>query len=91
MKFSSFTKFILENKLVVHIGKISYGIYLYHFFMRDFYNQMIDLFPNYFYSESPFKIFFLFLFSIVFAEISWFLIEKPIYRFKSRFQYYNRP
>lgn len=87
MKFLLFTKYLLENKLVIHLGKISYGIYLYHFFMPDFYNQMIDLFPNYFYLESPFRIFFLFLFSLIFAQISWLLIEKPTISLKSRFQY----
>ena len=87
MKFTSLTKVMIESKLAIHIGKISYGLYLYHYFMPDFYNQMIDLFPQYFYSDSPYKIFFLFLFSLIFAEISWFAIEKPILKLKSWFQY----
>lgn len=87
MKFSNITKYLLENKLSIHIGKISYGIYLYHFFMPDFYNQMIDWFPQYFYIDSPFRILFLIIFSIIFAEISWLIIEKPIMNLKSKFQY----
>lgn len=89
MKFSLITKFLLENRLAIHLGKISYGIYLYHFFMPDFYNQMIDLFPHYFYIESPFRTFFLFLFSLIFAQISWLVIEKPITKLKKWFQYSN--
>lgn len=86
-KFTFVSKYILESNLVIHIGKISYGIYLYHFFMPDFYNQMIDWFPKYFYLESPFKTFWLFAFSLLFAEFSWFLFEKPILRLKNKFQY----
>lgn len=86
-KFTFVTKYILENKLVIHIGKISYGIYLYHFFMPDFFNQMIDWFPKYFNIDSPYKTFYLFLFSIIFAELSWYIIEKPILKLKKRFEY----
>lgn len=85
MKFRSVTKFILENRVVVHLGKISYGIYLYHFFMPDFYNQMIDWFPSVFYLKSPIGTPFLFVASLVFAELSWFVIEKPLLKLKRYF------
>jgi len=91
MQFTSLAKIVLENKLAVHLGKISYGIYLYHFFMPDFYNQMIDLFPGYFSPESSLKTAFLFLSSIAFAEISWHLIEKPIMKIKNRFPLVKKP
>jgi peptidoglycan/LPS O-acetylase OafA/YrhL len=84
-KFSSITKYILENRFVVHLGKISYGIYLYHFFMPDFYNQMNDLFPNIFKIESPVKIPFLFISAIIFAELSWYIVEKPLLKLKSKY------
>lgn len=87
MKFKSVSKFLFESKLAIHIGKISYGLYLYHLFMPDFYNQMSDFFPSFFYTESPYKILFWFLFTLMFAELSWFLVEKPILQLKKRFQY----
>lgn len=87
MKFNLFTKFLIENKVVIHVGKISYGIYLYHFFMPDFYNQMIDIIPQYFSVNSPYKTFCLFLFSFAFAECSWFLVERPLMKLKHKFQY----
>jgi len=85
MKFRSVTKYILENRVVIHLGKISYGIYLYHFFMPDFYNQMIEWFPNLFYLKSPVGIPFLFVSTLVFAELSWFIIEKPLLKLKRYF------
>jgi len=90
VRFSLLTKFLLENKLVLHLGKISYGIYLYHFFMPDFYNQMVDLFPNILSLGNSFKTPFLFVSSVVFAECSWFLLEKPIMNLKNKFQYSDR-
>ena len=87
LQFSLVTKLLLENKLALHIGKISYGIYLYHFFMPDFYNQLIEWFPNHFSSGSIFRTPFLFVSSIVFAECSWYLLEKPVMKLKDKFQY----
>jgi len=87
VRFSSLTKFLLENKVALHLGKISYGIYLYHFFMPDFYNYMVEMFPNYFSSGTLFRIPFLLLSSIAFAECSWYLLEKPVMKFKGKFQY----
>jgi peptidoglycan/LPS O-acetylase OafA/YrhL len=85
MKFSGVTKLILENKMVIHIGKISYGIYLFHLFMPDFYNQMIEFFPEYLSAESNLKLPFLFVSSLFFAQCSWFLIEKPLMAFKYKY------
>ena len=85
--FSSVTKFLLENRVTLHIGKISYGIYLYHFFMPDFYNQMSDFFPKIFYASSVIKLPFLFLASLIFAQLSWMIIEKPILKLKGKFNY----
>ena len=85
--FSSVTKFMLENPISLHIGKISYGIYLYHFFMPDFYNEMTVFFPKIFYASSVVKLPFLFVSSLIFAQLSWVIIEKPILKLKERFNY----
>tara|TARA_B110001450_G_C17641678_1_gene489544 strand:- start:30 stop:1109 length:1080 start_codon:yes stop_codon:yes gene_type:complete len=86
-KFTSITKFLLENRVALHIGKISYGIYLYHFFMPDFYNQMTVFLPKIFYAGSTIKLPFLFASSLIFAQLSWMLIERPILKLKGRFNY----
>jgi peptidoglycan/LPS O-acetylase OafA/YrhL len=85
--FRSVTRWILENRFVVHLGKISYGIYLYHLFMPDFYNQMTDLFPRIFVPDSPIRVLFLFVTAILAAECSWFVIEKPLLVLKSKLEY----
>lgn len=80
-------KFILESKLVIYIGKISYGIYLYHLFMPDLYNQFRHWFPNQFQEDSWYKIPFLFASSAVIAIFSWNLIEKPVLKLKNKVKY----
>ena len=86
-KFKYITKFIIDNKIAVHIGKISYGIYLYHLFMPDLYNQFKEWFPNTFTTEAWFRIPFYFIAALIIAEASWFIIEKPILKLKNRFKY----
>lgn len=86
-KSGAIGKLFLEHKLFIQLGKISYGIYLYHFFMPDFYNQMIDWYPTVFYKEHFIYTPFLFLSSIVFAQLSWLIIEKPILLLKKRYEY----
>ncbi len=87
MKFTSLSKVMLENSLVVHLGKISYGIYLYHFFMPDFYNLVKEMIPNFIPEGENFRTIFLFITAIGFAECSWYLVEKPIMKLKDKFQY----
>lgn len=40
--YNQTTKFIFENKLLVKVGKISYGLYLYHYTLPLYYYQLID-------------------------------------------------
>lgn len=78
---------ILENRVIVHIGKISYGLYLYHFFMPDLYNYLnsLGLFTG---NTVTFRAAFYFIACLLIAEISWFLIERPVLKLKSKFTYY---
>jgi peptidoglycan/LPS O-acetylase OafA/YrhL len=78
-----FIKQILNNKLLIFVGKISYGMYLFHNFIPFFYG--IDL-P--FFSSEISLYFIQFLRLIVLlslASISWFFVEKPILKLKNRF------
>lgn len=87
MKYSVVMRFVLENRMVVNIGKISYGLYLYHLFMPDFYNQMADFFPSVFTPESPIRIPFLFVATLLFAICSWLIIERPVLLLKKKLEY----
>jgi peptidoglycan/LPS O-acetylase OafA/YrhL len=83
--FKGFQGKFLENRMIVYIGKISYGIYVYHFII-----------PYFFTSYAPFgsnalnlitsRILYVVL-SLLIASVSWFLFEKPINDLKRYFSY----
>jgi peptidoglycan/LPS O-acetylase OafA/YrhL len=95
-----FGKF-LQNKVVTYLGKISYGIYLYHlllpFVFWKLYNPFsvwllhsrhIDLTGLTIFLVNPVTSFCLyFLLTIAFATLSWYGLEKPISSFKRYFSY----
>lgn len=95
MERNNYLGVLLENKVVIYLGSISYGIYLYHNLVFNYYHlngNTIWGFLSYKFSylnslnsESillKFAINFLLLIGI--ASFSWFYIEKPINRFKNR-------
>lgn len=96
--FSKIKKLVFENDIVVYIGKISYGIYVYHHFVYNFYytseaNYITKIFNklNYFspgLGENLFvRIGVLFPLVVLVASVSWYLFEKPINNLKEKFKY----
>ena len=85
-KFRGLSRAILENPVVVRIGKISYGMYIVHLFIPSFYCYLIPKFNVTIYNP---WIIFLVMYGLTFsiASLSWELIEKPINRLKSKFEY----
>ena len=82
----------LANTLVlVFVGRISYGIYLYHMFAPNILSKLIRFFGA---SESlldGLAGFFLMSFiTLSGATLSWFAIERPLNSLKTRFPY-GRP
>jgi peptidoglycan/LPS O-acetylase OafA/YrhL len=78
---------ILENKTLVSLGKITYGIYVYHNFVPEI---LLFIFNKlgYSYQTTGFTNFILSsIFSILIAQLSWILIEKPINNLKRYFSY----
>jgi peptidoglycan/LPS O-acetylase OafA/YrhL len=86
---------ILENKVIAYLGSISYGIYLYHNLVYNYYHLNGNTIWSYLIKKFPlfdsinsdlliikFSINFLFIVGI--ASFSWFYIEKPINRYKNR-------
>ena len=97
---NSIMNYILNNKWLIRIGKISYGVYLYHLFIPELWAWVIGRFASWnidllYNSAMPaqFKPAWLFiqhfLFLIIICIVSWKLIEKPVQQLKSRFQ--NKP
>lgn len=80
--YSQFPK-ILENRILVYLGRITYGLYVYHYFMPYIFERMfgvkgIALAPVYLLS------------TIAIASLSWFLFEKPVNSLKRFFDYEKR-
>lgn len=81
------TKLIFSNSIVVSLGKISYGIYLYHFIVYSLLDKHISPSMYEILHEmkliNPMKI----LITIIIAYLSWNLIERPILKLKRHFKY----
>jgi peptidoglycan/LPS O-acetylase OafA/YrhL len=86
-KFKLLPKIILENEVIVFLGKISYGLYLYHMFMGKLFWQIIV--PKFTISvHNHFEIWCFYFALLVFVALaSYYLIEKPINNLKKYFSY----
>lgn len=75
---------VLGNRPMVYIGKISYGVYVYHFYSERI---LVALIPGW--RKSPYPVILLsaFALTVLVASASWFLVEKPINGFKRHFRY----
>lgn len=91
-------KWLLENPVSQYLGRISYGLYLYHNFVFNIYHtqprhitlriwrRLADLMP-FLNSSYLFQFSYFLALTILLATLSWFLIEKPINNLKDRFSY----
>jgi peptidoglycan/LPS O-acetylase OafA/YrhL len=68
----------LEWKLVVYLGKISYGLYLYHAFVPYIFNSLGIR------GARPMMVAAYVLTSVALASLSWFLWEKPVRSLRDR-------
>jgi peptidoglycan/LPS O-acetylase OafA/YrhL len=79
----------LEQKWLIYMGKISYGIYVYHYFVAPHIlakilsslNLSLDLIWIQFILKT--------IVTLMIAALSWEFIEKPINRFKKYFKNYD--
>ena len=76
---------VLENGALVYVGKISYGLYLFHNFIPYFYGLQLPefLMPFSMYIAQGLR----FLSLIVLASFSWFVLEKQALKLKSHFEF----
>ncbi len=91
--------FLLNNKTLIFLGKISYGIYLYHNFMpwiwQTFVNKLnqfnvhIPLINSYMPVKFSGALVILerFALLVLISWLSWIIIESPINKLKDRFSY----
>jgi len=93
-------KYLLEAKPLNYIGKISYGIYLFHYpYIAFYYGRVSSFLSNITTGHHRLNtmindrhIYYWVHFGIIIAvaAISYELIERPILKFKGRFTYSNR-
>ncbi|HMH32380.1 MAG TPA: acyltransferase [Puia sp.] len=79
-RFHGIFGYLLNNAAVVYLGKISYGLYVYHFILTYFFSGY----------TIPAHYLFYFLATVGIASVSWFIFEKPVNSLK-RFLPYERP
>lgn len=92
-----FTRF-WEWKPFVYVGKISYGIYIFHNFLYNEYHpvsgspgvklvQWLNESDNLLLSSLPVRVIALYAIVLVIASLSWYMFEKPVNKLKNRYGY----
>lgn len=85
--FNGWPKPFVENAAVIYIGKISYGIYLYHNLMQ----WLLPFFLKFVGLQLPANEFIKFVIylavTLMVSSLSWYVIETPINKLKNRFSY----
>ena len=83
--FSGVAGGIMENPILIYVGKISYGLYVYHLFIPDAVTYIVRRFeiPMPVYGWLPVYIFVTFAIS----ALSWQFFEKPINDLRKKYRY----
>jgi peptidoglycan/LPS O-acetylase OafA/YrhL len=84
--FSGLPKILLENKLVVYSGKISYGLYVFHLFIPGLWDYLSDVTGLKFHNNYMAFVFY-YLTTFVISHLSWIFIERPINSLKRKVPY----
>ena len=91
-------KWLLENRISQYLGQISYGLYLFHNLVFNYYHtqptsptlqvwhKAVSLVPilN---STPAIQLVYFYMLTVLISMLSWHLIEKPINALKARFSY----
>jgi peptidoglycan/LPS O-acetylase OafA/YrhL len=75
----------LSGSILGYLGKISYGLYVYHFFTIAVVVALLKQYGQPYTLGSPWVFWIALITTIVVASLSYFLLEKPILNLKSRF------
>lgn len=78
---------ILNSPILIYLGKISYGMYVYHWFVPHIVKYLTEIYGISLPTNEWFQLGFFSLISIVIAIVSWHLLEKPILGLKRKFSY----
>jgi len=77
-------KYLLENKVALYIGKIGYGLYLYHLLIPDL---VFFIFGKLHYIPDDMNMIYMIeaIVLLTIASLSYYAIEKPLYSLKKHF------
>jgi peptidoglycan/LPS O-acetylase OafA/YrhL len=84
--FTGFPGILLTRKPILYIGRISYGIYMYHLPLQWLINLKCSSWLNRLPSAIPHSLVFLVI-TVGMAAISWHFFERPINQLKRHFPY----
>ena len=77
---------VLETPVLIYFGKISYGLYLFHFIISTLYERFEGrILPEI--SQVGIRFMIYFSLTVLVSMLSWHLIEKPINGLKRHFKY----
>ncbi len=86
--YTSLRNKLLENKLMYHLGIVSYGIYLFHYAIPYFYSRAKQsLHVSFGRYDTIIDYTLMLLLLLLIAFISYFKIERPILKLKQSFKY----
>ncbi len=78
-------KRFLSAKVLVYLGKRSYGLYLYHFFGIDLANWVLGFLPELLFPQAA-SFSLSMLFTVVMSIASYRVVERPFLKLKKRFE-----
>ena len=81
-------KLIFANRIATYLGKISYGLYIFHLFSLPAFEFFAFLFPV---LQSLEKTTAYLITTILIASLSWFGLERPVNNLKNHFPYGIKP
>jgi len=86
--FSGFFGAFLMNPAIQYLGRISYGLYVWHMFAPAFLRNLLKVvgLPET-WNHGVVGFLLLFAGTVTVASVSWILLERPLNRLKSRFPY----
>jgi peptidoglycan/LPS O-acetylase OafA/YrhL len=81
--FRGWVRRLLSFPPSIYIGRISYGIYIYHFFVPDVMKRLLGRF--HLHERGVLFLITCFITTILVSSLSWLLLEKPINSLKNKF------
>lgn len=73
---------VFTNQLLVSIGRVSYGMYLFHWAILAAFSKVVERLPISFHSSVLFTFYFFLVYGIALMSYQWY--EKPFLKFKDR-------